>query len=222
MWKPGDRAPFGKASKKDKKKNKAKKKQQAGGGINAIEGFNKRPSVGKSKQHVKKQKVQEHDDETCLDMPVMSEQAATLLPRSPGRKTQSVGISSSLKNMKFMQRKEESRQVAAAQAERARQIREEKWVIDPSMLETKTGQLECKPLLRAPGGFRGRRSFGAFNPHVEKFEKQVCTILEGEKIAEEIDEAAIDEKEMAGYFSGMGSKRRGAQPSSGKAKKRRH
>mmetsp|Transcript_6551 Transcript_6551/g.12089 ORF Transcript_6551/g.12089 Transcript_6551/m.12089 type:complete len:224 (-) Transcript_6551:277-948(-) len=212
MWRPGDPAPFAKdgkrkksQSKSTKGQNKSTKKLQRPGSAGAG-GRTSGNSSGRGKLEP------EHEDDTSGFITTPSIVPDKLKHRVHGAGTAPAKLSNNLKNLKFMSRKEDETTAALETQKRLKREQEAKWVVDPSLVETKTGQLECEPLRVAPRALAGRRSFNSFNPVVEERENELARLRANDLEAQEINANAIDEDEMVEHFTGI---KRGPSRSSG-------
>lgn len=114
-------------------------------------------------------------------------------------------LSSKLSQMKFMQRREETDTRKKLEAEREKAMRESQWVATGLGTETyivqddNRGQRKFTP---------GRRSFGNFNPVMEKLVKEIKQDIE----SEEAEGDAITDEQMAqamsNQYSGLPGKGR--------------
>jgi len=110
-------------------------------------------------------------------------------------------LSRGVRGLKFMKRKEDEREAAQAEAARLRKMREDKWVIDPSLLQSTTGKLVCEPLKVAPQNLSGRKSFGSFNRKLEDVQAQSKRMAAQMAKDRVLEEDAIGEDEMADLFA---------------------
>jgi len=88
-------------------------------------------------------------------------------------------LSTNLLGMKFMKRKEESEAASKLEQERAKQIKEAQWVANENAGAL---SLEEKKILFAAEKKSGRKSFGNFNPAIEKLTSEPTKSKEEEKI----------------------------------------
>lgn len=86
-------------------------------------------------------------------------------------------LSSKLSGMKFMQRKDETNTRKKLEAERERSMRESQWVATGLGTETCIIQDDNRGI---PKFSTGRRSFGSFNPKMEKLVKDITEEVLGE------------------------------------------
>jgi len=217
MWRPGDPAPFALSGKGGKAAGKRKKKapRKSGGGGKAADGGKALLTGGPPAKKV---------DEEYMEAPVNSD-AFLVAPRATGKPTQQ--LSSTVRNLRFMTRKDEEADARRAAAELKRKEREQKWVIDSALLETDSGQLVCEPLMTAPRSAAGRRSFNAFNPVVEAAVKEAHDAQADAEETAAFDAEAIDASEMTAVLGKSkrelerGAKSKAAAESSEGQQKRR-
>ncbi|GBG27672.1 Hypothetical Protein FCC1311_038952 [Hondaea fermentalgiana] len=244
MWRPGAPAPGGAASKKKKKKKKSSGPAapasarrgvadgrgasggthggKRGGGAAGTPGSAKTPTPAAKRDRSsagKQNETQQHADDRVLELDSRPVMPGTRPERMEevAKKPAKTELSAGLRGLRFMQRKEEEGEAARAEADRLRKLREEKWVIDPALLQSHTGKLVCEPLLVAPRRAAGRRSFGAFNQTLENSLAQSERDAAASKRMLKLEADAIGSDEMA-EFLGDGKRRSPAAASSTSAK----
>jgi len=106
-------------------------------------------------------------------------------------------LSEKLKAMKFMQRKEENNRRLQLEAEEKAKLKEFQWVLPGAADESSfVGDDDVNATLSAPF-VTGRRSFGNFNPLVEKFQSEIKSELLGSKAERE----TVTDQEMAERYT---------------------
>jgi len=223
MWRPGDPAPA--ASSGGGKKRKRKRKRR-------LDAQSEQQVVSKKEVECRGQ-VDEVDPgrvpefvETSSKTPAIGSNprshhsSSSSLPEVPSARQ----LSSNLRGMKFMQRKEEQRKAASEEALLRRKLEKDKWVIDPGLIQSQTGQLFVEPLQIRPAPAPGRMSYGSFNTNVDAFNKGLKHLNEGNEESAKLDERAMDDEEMAAVLGANHKRKRGLnfehRPGTGNSKKK--
>jgi len=211
MWRPGNPAPHQKQKQKSKKRRNAVDTSDE---LQLKKFLEKQNAPKKSKN--KRVECQAEEDVIDLD-----EEKGASLALANAKSSPKSELSTTLKSMHFMVRRNEAKELARLEAEKLKKAAESRWVMSADMIETNDGKLVCEPMVTAPSRFRGRISYGAYNPHIDSFHKQADDEIQRQLSGKDIDDTAIDADEMAQQLGKHKRKQSSSQGMSIKRPKRK-
>eukprot|EP00455_Lapot_gusevi_P001188 TRINITY_DN10492_c0_g2_i1.p1 TRINITY_DN10492_c0_g2~~TRINITY_DN10492_c0_g2_i1.p1 ORF type:complete len:176 (+),score=28.97 TRINITY_DN10492_c0_g2_i1:66-593(+) len=110
-------------------------------------------------------------------------------------------LSDRVKGMKFMKRKEETKLRERLEEERRKEIEAAQWTVPTSGgLGKSLVIIDDSPV--ASSSFKiGRRSFGNFNPNIEKITGEAKSAVKNAQLTQQAEEDSVSEEDMALRYS---------------------